>query len=305
MAAPAVLPAFVVGIALTFCIFLPTPCLAQATDAADSAASESARELAAAAALAANVDAPECPNLTIFPKLPGSVVLSCHTAESVEVTMPLQPDVKGLSRQKSVRGKYEQREYRITQATEQEQVFQNLLQFVPMSGFTVKYAVKPATITARNGDTWLLLNINGDFYNLSVVHETEQPWSPVKSAEEISRQMAARNYVSIYGIQFSPGNQTIQADGGMLNEILKYLKENPNLAVVIESHKVSSTGTAEADLEITKKRAAAVVDWLVSHGIAPARLQPKPLGRTKPITENDTAIEIQRNERIAIAKGAS
>jgi outer membrane protein OmpA-like peptidoglycan-associated protein len=52
---------------------------------------------------------------------------------------------------------------------------------------------------------------------------------------------------------------------------LKYLEDNPNLAIIVESHIFSIKGNAEADLEITRKRANAVVDWLVAHGIAAGR----------------------------------
>jgi outer membrane protein OmpA-like peptidoglycan-associated protein len=81
--------------------------------------------------------------------------------------------------------------------------------------------------------------------------------------------------------------------------------QNANLAAIVESHKFSTNGNAEDELEITRKRANAVVDWLVAHGITAGRLQSKALGRSKPVTENDTAIEIQRNERIVFAKAAS
>ena len=119
------------------------------------------------------------------------------------------------------------------------------------------------------------------------------------------RLRQAHSRAAIYGIEFSQDNQAInQEDPQILIEVLKYLKENPNLAVAVESHKFSTNGKAEDDLEITRKRATVVVDWLVAHGIAAGRLQAKALGRTKPATENDTAIEIQQNERIVLAKAA-
>jgi outer membrane protein OmpA-like peptidoglycan-associated protein len=70
---------------------------------------------------------------------------------------------------------------------------------------------------------------------------------------------------------------------------------------VVESHKMSEDGNPEDDQEITQKRATAIVAWLEAHGIATGRLQPKGLGRSKPVTENDTPLEIQRNERIELA----
>ena len=293
MAARRHLTRLVLGIAFTLAIHLPAPCLAQTTP--DAQTSEP------------NADAPECPNLTIFPKLAASVVVSCQSGKSVGVNMPLKPDAQGFAREKSVRGAYEYREYRITLVDQQEeQSFESLMQLIPMAGFIAKYSVKPSIITARNADTWILININGDSYNVSVVREAQEPWVPVKTAEEISREMEAHNSVAIYGIQFAPENQAIQEKGSaILNEVLKYLKQNPNLAVVIESHRVSPNGSAENDLKTTSDRANALVAWLVAHGIAAGRLQSKPFGRSKPLTENDTEIEIQRNERITLAKTAS
>jgi outer membrane protein OmpA-like peptidoglycan-associated protein len=276
--------ALALGIALTSSFHLPAPCLAQQGDP--------------------NTDATGCPNLTTFPKLAGSVVVSCRTGDSVEVTMPLKPDAQGFAREKVVRGIYEFREYQITQAAPQEQAFENLMQLVPIAGFVVKYSQSPSSITARNGDTWVLISVSGDYYDLSVVRVREEPWTPVKDAEEISREMQTHSRVAIYGIQFSLDNQTINdKDLKILIELLKYLKENPELAVIVESHKFSSKGNVEDDLEITRKRASAVVDWLVAHGITAGRLQSKALGRTKPLTENDTPTEIQQNERIVLAKG--
>jgi outer membrane protein OmpA-like peptidoglycan-associated protein len=286
MAAHRLSSALLLGIALTCSIHLPASCLAQQSDP--------------------NADATGCPNLTVFPKLATSVVVSCRTGDSIEVTMPLKPDAHGFAREKSVRGIYEFREYQITQGGQQEQAFENLMQLAPMAGFIVKYSASPSTITARNGDTWVLINVSGDYYDLSVVHVKEEPWTSVKDAEGISREMQTRSRVAIYGIEFSPDNRAVNEEASkMLVDVLKYLKENPNLAVTVESHKFSSKGNAEDDLEITRKRANAVVDWLVAHGITAGRLQSKAFGRSKPVTENDTAIEIQRNERIVLAKAAS
>jgi outer membrane protein OmpA-like peptidoglycan-associated protein len=286
MAAQRLSSALVLGIALTCPIHFPETCLAQQSEP--------------------NADVTGCPNLTIFPKLAASVAVACRTGDSVEVTMPLKPDVQGFAREKAVRGAYEFREYQITQTVQQEQAFENLMQLAPIAGFIVKYSASPSTITGRKGDTWLLINVTGDFYDVSVVHAKEEPWTPAKGAEGISREMQTHSRVAVYGIEFSPDNQAInEEDSKILGDVLRYLKDNPNLAVTVESHKFSTKENAQDDLEITRKRANAVVDWLVAHGINASRLQSKALGRTKPVTENDTPIEIQRNERIALVKGAS
>jgi outer membrane protein OmpA-like peptidoglycan-associated protein len=99
------------------------------------------------------------------------------------------------------------------------------------------------------------------------------------------------------------GHQTVEEKNSkVLAEVLKYLKENSGSSVIIESHKMSGDQKEQWDLEITDKRAKAVTTWLVTHGIAPGRLEPKGLGRTKPITQNDTPLEVQQNERIELVQ---
>jgi outer membrane protein OmpA-like peptidoglycan-associated protein len=281
--------AFVLSITLVSFTYLAPSCFAQ----------ESLNE-------DATLQPADCPALSMFPQLAASVVVSCHKGDSIEVTMPLKPDAQGRAREKTVRGLYEFREYRIPGADQQERAFDNLMQLIPIAGFIVKFAASPSIITAQNGDTWILINVNGDFYNVSVVRDTRIHCTVVKTAEEIFREMEAHNRVAIYGIQFSPENQIIQEKSSeILTELLKYLKQNPDRPLVIESHKFSTHGTEKDDLDITRERANAFLDWLVAHGVPAGGIRGKPFGRAQPLTENDTPAEIQCNERIVFAKPAS
>ena len=251
-------------------------------------------------------DVPGCSRVVAdFPPLPMSVVESCQKSNSADVTLPLNPDANGRAQEKRVHGAYEFREYSIAEP-DREYAFENLMNLLPMAGFIVKYSNKPATITARKGDTWMLINFNGETYNVSVVVTPQEFWTPVKTVAEISREMKAHGHVDIYGIEFSPKDQSIVEDqSNILSEILKYLKANPDLSILIESHKNSSIGAPEDDSEITRERANAVMDWLVARGIARWRIQPRPCGRDNPIADNDTPTGTQRNERIVLVKANS
>jgi|SRR5215472_1702505 len=250
----------------------------------------------------ATQDVTGCPRLPEFPVLPLTVVESCQRGDSVEVTLPLKPDAKGFAQEKRVRGAYEFREYLIPEA-ERDLAFENLMNLIPMVGFVVKYSSKPSTITARKGDTWMLVNVSGESYNISVVAAPQESWTPVKTAEEIAEEIKTHGRVDIYGIEFFSKEQSIaEGRSDILSEILKYLKANPDLSILIESHKFSTLGAPEDDSEITKKRANAVMDWLITHGIANSRVQPRPCGRDKPIADNESPVGAQRNERIALAK---
>jgi outer membrane protein OmpA-like peptidoglycan-associated protein len=279
------------GVALACVLQLPSMCLAQQSPRDPNDLPHTA-----------NQEAADCPPLAAFPLMHRAVVESCNRGDSVEVTLPLKPDAKGFAQEKRIRGVYEFREYRMFQA-EQDYIFDNLMNQLPMAGFKIKCSMKPFTITARNGDTWILINVAGDSYNVSVVREPQETWTPVKTAEGISREMQAQNRVDIYGIEFLPADQSISEEQSpIIFEMLKYLKQNPSLSVIIESHKVSTGGTPADDLEITRERANAIMDWLILHGIARARVQPRPFGRNNPLTENESPSEIRRNERIALVR---
>jgi outer membrane protein OmpA-like peptidoglycan-associated protein len=292
MRALCVPPAFMSGIVFASATLVPVASLARGN---------SVDEMAQIKA-----DVEECADLKVIPKLPGSIIVSCDKGDSMEVILPLKPDAQGFSRDKSARGHYEFREYQITQSYyQEEQAFENLMRLLPVAGSTVKYSASPSTITARNGDTWILITIKGEYYDVKTVQANEDPWTPVKDVQEISREMGAHNRVAIYGIQFSLDNTAVlEENSKILGEILTYLKRNPAMTFDVESHKMSTSGTAEDDQDITRKRATAVVNWFVAYGIAAERLRAKPLGRNKPITENDTPLEIQRNDRIELAQTA-
>jgi outer membrane protein OmpA-like peptidoglycan-associated protein len=280
----------------TFCLALflyqPAPCFAQ--QSSPNALPD-----------VANQENAGCPRLQVFPALPMAVVASCQSGESVGITLPLKPDANGLAQEKRVRGQYEFREYRIPQA-DQSASFANLMTLLPIAGFIVEYSIKPSTITARNGEFWMLINVADETYSVSVVRAPQQQWTPVKTAEEISQEMKAHNQVAIYEIEFSPADQAMQEQNSqILFEILKCLKQNPDLSIVIESYKASNTGTPEDDLEITRERANAVMDWLVAHGIPHSRLQPRPFGRKNPLAEDDIPNEIKQNGSIVLARATN
>lgn len=249
------------------------------------------------------IEAAECPPFTTFPQVPMTVVVSCREADAVEVTIPLKPDAQGRAQQKSVRGLYQYREYRTAQAEQQEYMFDSLMQLAPMAGFTILYSARPSLITGRSGQTWILINVDADSYNVSVVRDSQLSCDLLHSSEEIAREMEAHDRVAIYGIQFSPQNQIIEEKSSKsLRTLLKYIAQNPTLSFVIESHKVSTSGTEDDDFEISRERANALVDWLVAQGIPAGQLRAKPFGRMQPLTPNSTPMEIQCNDRIELSK---
>jgi outer membrane protein OmpA-like peptidoglycan-associated protein len=81
-----------------------------------------------------------------------------------------------------------------------------------------------------------------------------------------------------------------------LDNIFQLLKENPTLKIQISGH-TDNIGKATDNMTLSNNRAQAVVKYLVSKGIEPARLTFKGYGATKPVADNATEEGKARNRR--------
>jgi OOP family OmpA-OmpF porin len=85
---------------------------------------------------------------------------------------------------------------------------------------------------------------------------------------------------------------------GLLDEIVGVLKDNPQIKKVsIEGH-TDSDGSEKYNQELSDGRAAAVMKYLVDHGVAAKRLTSKGLGESRPIASNDTDEGKEKNRRV-------
>jgi OmpA-OmpF porin, OOP family len=73
-----------------------------------------------------------------------------------------------------------------------------------------------------------------------------------------------------------------------LDKLVNMLNENPTMRIEIGGH-TDSKGSNELNQKLSEARAQSVVDYLVSKGIDPARLESKGYGATKPIAPNKNA----------------
>jgi outer membrane protein OmpA-like peptidoglycan-associated protein len=84
----------------------------------------------------------------------------------------------------------------------------------------------------------------------------------------------------------------------MLGEIAALLKATPAIKKMrIEGH-TDNHGAAEMNLDLSKRRAASVRQWLIDHGIASTRLESEGYGLTQPIDTNDTDAGRAANRRV-------
>jgi outer membrane protein OmpA-like peptidoglycan-associated protein len=101
-------------------------------------------------------------------------------------------------------------------------------------------------------------------------------------------------------ILFNTGKSSFQKQTlPVLVSIVAILKENPLAKFSITGH-TDNVGTSNFNLKLSKERAAAVKNYLVSNGLAADRLTSDGLGNTQPIGSNKTAAGRANNRRVEV-----
>lgn len=81
--------------------------------------------------------------------------------------------------------------------------------------------------------------------------------------------------------EFGKWNLTPQSEQG-LQELIKLLTDNPNITIELSAH-TDMKGDSIFNVNLSEKRAQAVCDYLIQHGIERERLTPVGYGKQKPV----------------------
>ena len=100
-------------------------------------------------------------------------------------------------------------------------------------------------------------------------------------------------------VHFDYDKAVIKPDSfDLLDEVVGVLKKNPQLKHVrVEGH-TDNKGTAPYNLDLSRRRAAAVAEYLVQHSIDRKRLVSAGYGFERPIADNATALGRAKNRRV-------
>ena len=77
------------------------------------------------------------------------------------------------------------------------------------------------------------------------------------------------------------------------------LKKETSWKLKVEGH-TDSDGSAEFNLGLSNRRAAATKKYLVDKGVAEGMITTEGFGETKPLTDNKTAENKQKNRRVSL-----
>ncbi len=111
--------------------------------------------------------------------------------------------------------------------------------------------------------------------------EITEPVTNITLKTEVILEKKVINYVKEIEINFDFNKFNIRPDAAkILDKFVKFLQDNPDLIVEMGSH-TDAVGTEYNNLILSKNRANSTVEYLVSKGIDPSRLQAKGYGETQ------------------------
>lgn len=100
-------------------------------------------------------------------------------------------------------------------------------------------------------------------------------------------------------IEFEPKSAVISIKGqAVLDQIIALLRRAPGTPIEIAAH-TGNVGEAEYNLQLSRRRAEAVKQYLTNHGLTNA-FTPIGYGSTRPLSHGKQQQDLQRNERIEL-----
>lgn len=123
------------------------------------------------------------------------------------------------------------------------------------------------------------------------------------SAADMLRGIKTDGKVALYGLFFDFDKAVLKPESKpALDEVAKLLKTDAQLNVYVVGH-TDGKGTLEYNLQLSKKRAEAIVNELVNtYGIAVNRLSPQGVGPLVPVATNTTEKGAAQNRRVELVE---
>lgn len=148
-------------------------------------------------------------------------------------------------------------------------------------------------------------NYNGDSRVQLVVMRTEPLLTGLieTNSDKVLEQLKQKGKASIYGILFDYDKAVIKPESKQsLDVIAQVLDKNKSLSLYVVGH-TDDKGSAEYNLNLSKRRADAVVKALITnYGVAEQRLIPQGVGPYSPVATNKNELGRELNRRVELVE---
>ena len=140
-----------------------------------------------------------------------------------------------------------------------------------------------------------------DLARLEAELASQQVTSLTRQLENLQlRETESGVVVTLGDVLFASGQaQLVEGGRSSLEEVVDLLQTEPNKKIRVEGH-TDSLGEADANLLLSEQRAQAVLDALVSLGVASERISALGMGEDFPIASNEDEDGRARNRRVDV-----
>lgn len=169
-----------------------------------------------------------------------------------------------------------------------------------------------ARIPRPQGDVWVSVHAHAENATAMCGHDVDiietRKASPSRrdsvdavSAEAFARELVQNGHVRVPAIEFEKGTARLAPGSGKaLEAIADLLSSQPELRLNIVVH-TERTNDVSAGVQLSRRRAAAVIDALTKrYGVPARRLRPEGVGSLAPIAANRTDEDRARNRRVEL-----
>ena len=267
----------------------------------------------------------------LIPPYPGSTSGQAVTVSAFdEFDLPVGPSKDGkFSKVERVEGKVTNFGYGRPEGRSILEVFRNYEAALKAAGFTTLFTCRgnecggqlnhpplgyipngddarylAAKLARPEGDVYVGMHVQPLETRIVIVESKPMETGLVKiSADALARDINSTGHVAVYDILFDTGSAAIKPESATaLTEIAAMLTKTPTLNLHVVGH-TDNVGTLAANIDLSKRRAAAVVTALTTtHKIAAARLRADGVGPLAPVANNDSDAGRAKNRRVELVK---
>jgi OmpA-OmpF porin, OOP family len=260
-------------------------------------------------------DVEGCSDYPMFNRMTDFKISSCEQKDFEGYKYKINNDSGDDAPTETVEGKYYFYEYTLKDSKKDEgkiysalQIFRNFENAFKQSKATIvakvvetgnSYSFMVAKYVKGNMETWVNLEAGDNYYYLHIVER--ELMTQVIQANEMLDALNKDGFIAL-DILFDTGKSTIKDESQpIIDQIYELLNTNPSLNVSIEGH-TDNIGTPENNITLSDARAKAVLDAMVSKGIAKTRMSSVGWGQEHPVADNRTEEGKARNRRVEIVK---
>jgi outer membrane protein OmpA-like peptidoglycan-associated protein len=240
-----------------------------------------------------------CQDSPLVTRFPGSVLINC--IDKADNTYEFR---NGPATQ-TVEGEFHFREYRAPETATTAQLERNYITALRNAGYAIVFEAQGHdSFVGHMGKTWIRIYIRSDAgMEETIVTETALKQEVVATAAALTSGLGATGHTVVNGIYFDTGKADVKPESSAaLDEVVKALKQDPKLKVFVVGH-TDNVGAVAANLDLSKRRAAAVVQVLTTkYSVAADRLQSYGVGPYAPISSNDSEAGRTLNRRVELVK---